>query len=73
MTPPSSLAIVTIRAPTRATWPWGRSAGIETCVDEVDGGHTFVTFRRLLARAFPWLAMRLGLASDPPSVGADCG
>jgi S-formylglutathione hydrolase FrmB len=52
--------------------PATRSAGIETCVDEVEGGHTFVTFRILLARAFPWLAMRLGIPSDPSSVG-DCG
>jgi S-formylglutathione hydrolase FrmB len=53
--------------------PAARSAGIETCVDEIEGGHTFITFRRLLARAFPWLAMRLGVAPDPPPIGADCG
>jgi enterochelin esterase-like enzyme len=53
--------------------PATRTAGIETCVDEVEGGHTFITFRRLLVRSFPWLAMRLGLAPEPPSIGADCG
>ncbi len=50
-----------------------RAAGIATCVDEIEGDHTFITFGRLLARSFPWVAMRLGLASDASSIEADCG
>jgi S-formylglutathione hydrolase FrmB len=53
--------------------PASRAAGIETCVDVIEGDHTFVTFRRLLARSFPWLTMRLGLTTGAPSVEADCG
>ena len=53
--------------------PASRAAGIETCVDRIEGDHTFITFGRLLARSFPWLTMRLGLTPDAPSVEADCG
>jgi hypothetical protein len=53
--------------------PASRAVGIETCVDEIEGDHTFVTFRRLLARSFPWITMRLGLTTGAPSVEADCG
>jgi S-formylglutathione hydrolase FrmB len=53
--------------------PAARAAGIETCVDETPGDHTFVTFGALLARAFPWVMMRLGLAPDAGSAATACG
>lgn len=52
--------------------PASRAAGIETCVDEVPGNHTFVTFGTLLRSAFPWLMRRLGLASGPSSADRRC-
>lgn len=53
--------------------PASRAAGIATCVDEIEGDHTFVTFGALLERAFPWLMTRLGLAQPSAAAEEHCG
>ena len=52
--------------------PASRAADIETCVDEIPGNHTFVTFGALLRSAFPWLMRRLGLSSGPMAADGRC-
>ncbi len=49
-----------------------RTAGIETCVGTVPGGHDFTVWEQTFERSLPWLSSRLGLTPPPDPYPSEC-